>query len=513
MILQTSLAAALLAASPSSAPQDELLRLLPVESPLVFAVGDIAGLLAAEEPPAWVALFQDERVHAGLLAAAELDEDLGTEGASAAMRVLECVRAAGVGMLHEDSDAGVAVLRVTDGFLPALRDFCSSIDLELEEADVIGRRGYRAASEGSDALSMVEIDGIVILGLGHVDQIDDGVRAVVSALEDGPEEGGWWTAAAPRVESPLVEVFVRLEILDDDEEFTSMFPNADTAYAGVGVGEGHEGDISFTMNVGENDLFGLLAPAFGEADVELLKLAPPEAISAAVINLDFNFLIEAGLRLSEGEEMRQQFEEGLQAWRATLGVDLEEDIFGNLSGDILMVQWPGAELAFANDDPAALVNAAPVVLVRIEDSEPFYTLLETAETLLGPDVVEAEDTVGGSIWRTEAIPGVSVAAGLSETMLFFGTTEHVEEMMERAGGAPESGMLDEGQLAFAREALSGAYVAAVDLAQGWDLMMAALASEEEMAEFFELASEYLGGMAFGELRFGATEFGLRVVTR
>lgn len=517
MILQTSLAAALLAASSGSAPQDDILRLLPVDSPFVIALGDVAELLAAEEPPSWIALFRDERVRAGFLALTELDSDLDVENVGAAMGVLECIRGAGFGATDLDAGAGVAVLRVTDGFVPAVRTFFGSLDIELEEAEINGLRGYRAGAHDLEALVMVEVEGLVVLGFGSSDEAEANLGAVVSTMADGSAEGGSWMTSTPRVENPLVEVFVNMEVLDDDDEFTSIFPNAENAYFGVGVGEGEEGEASFTMNIGENDLFGLLAPAFGEADVELMKLAPPEAISAVVINVDFSALIEAGVTLSESEEVRQQFEDGMQAGSATLGVDLEEEIFGNLSGDILLVQWPSGELAFADDDPAALVHAAPVVLIRIEDSEPFYALLETGEGLLGPDGIEAAEIVGGSIWRIAAIPGAPVAVGLSETMLFFGTTEHVEEMMERAAGAPEHGLLDEDQLAYAREALSGAYVAVLDMSNSWETLVAALQREEdmpeEMVEFTQIASEYLGGMAFGEIRFGAVEFGLWLITR
>ena len=97
-MLHTSLAAALLAPSPAPIPQDQVLDLLPAGSPIVLAVGDLAGAIAAEEKPAWIAFMTDPRIRDIFSAVTELDDELESgEERQILLEVVRSLRGGGFG--------------------------------------------------------------------------------------------------------------------------------------------------------------------------------------------------------------------------------------------------------------------------------------------------------------------------------------------------------------------------------------------------------------------------------
>ncbi|MEM9382536.1 MAG: hypothetical protein AAGB93_21465 [Planctomycetota bacterium] len=523
-MIHTSLAAALLFPSAPHAPQDEVLDLLPPGAPIVLALGDLAGAVAAEEKPAWIGFVTDPRIRDIASAVTELDDELESgEEREILLEVVRSIRGGGFAITDMDVGTLVGALKVTDEFVPAMTRLVGAMDDEMVEADVLGMRGLRTMDAGMEGLTLVEAGGLMLFGGGSHDAVDEELRSVVDAMEDSAGEPRWWTSsAAPRVEGPMLELFVSLDVIADmEEEFGEMFSDPGSAYLGLGVGEGREGSASLWMDFGPNEFLTALAPAFGDAETSLLDLAPDDALAVTAMNIDIGALLEAAFVLSGDADAEQTYAAALEAGSSTLGVDIEEEILGNLTGALTFVQWPVPTDMLGSEDPEAIAALAPTLMFGIEDSEPFYTLIETAEGFLGPDGLETTEISDGTIWTTEPMPGLSVSVALTETRLVLGTSGRVEALLDRAGGPRGGGMLAEADLAAASELLEGAYVGAVRLADALDLAVATFELQDDipeeeaeiMADVLSVAAEYLDGLGFLSMSIGAKTFDVRMATR
>ncbi|MEM1450522.1 MAG: hypothetical protein AAF957_09205 [Planctomycetota bacterium] len=527
-MLHTSLAAALLAPSPAPIPQDQVLDLLPAGSPIVLAVGDLAGAIAAEEKPAWIAFMTDPRIRDIFSAVTELDDELESgEERQILMEVVRSIRGGGFAVTDANLGTLVGALRVTDDFVPAMTRLVGAMDDEMVESDVLGMKGLRTLESGMEGLTLVEVGGLMLFGGGSHDMVDEELKSVVEAMEDSSGDARWWTSsAAPRVDGPMVELFLSLDVVADMEaEFAEVFDDPGSAYLGLGVGEGREGAATLWMDFGPNEFMRALAPAFGEADAGLLDLAPQGALAVTALNVDIGALLQAAFLLSGDADAESAYSAALEAGSSTLGVDIEEEILGNLTGDMAFVQWPVPADLLGAEDPEAVAAIAPTLMFGISDSEPFYTLIETAEGFLGPAGLEAVEISDGTIWSTEPVPGVEISLALTETQLILGTSDRVDALLARSGGPKGAGMLGETELAAAGEMLEGAYISAVNLAEGFGMAVAALESDtamaddtpEEVAEMMidamSIAAEYLDGPAFMSMSVGAKVVDVRMVTR
>lgn len=518
-MFQTSLAAALLAASTGSAAPDSLLALMPPDADGVLLVGDMTNLVESDDPPAWIALFLDERMSELFV---ELDDDEELPYMDAAGRVLRAIEGGAGAAFSDENDWNGAVfaLQVTDDFMPAIEWIAELNEEELVESDVLGASGYRMLVDTPDEVALVEIDGTMLVGSGEREGFEPALRAVVDAMTGEGETERWWDDVdIAGVSDPLVEFWLNFDFLaEEDPEFADVFDAGLFAYFGAGVGDGQEGEICVAGSFGAIEEIEALTGSFGDANVDLLRLAPPDSFAASALNVDINGVVDAILDLVDDTEASAMYDAAMEAGSATLGVDIQDEIFGNMTGDILLVQWPTTGIGMDSEDPEDLAEAAPAIAIAIEDSEPFYTMIETIETQLGPDGVEVEESDVGTLWTTEPLPGIRISAGLSETMFFLGTEERVEDLMDRAASEAKAGLLDADQFAFAEANLDGFVVAAQDLGSTWELLETAmeLSGEEVPAELMtviDVLADHLTGFALAELRISATEVSYRMITR
>lgn len=520
-MIQTSLAAALLAASSTSIQQENLLQLLPNDAVLVATIGDFAGAMEAENPSAWIGFFTDERLRDFF---AEVAEEEGNSDAlqviDAALGVMRHVRGGGLAMTELEGGGGVGVLRVTDGFVPAMRAMAEAGGETLEEATVLGADGYRISTGGSDSVQMVEMSGVMVVGFGEAEVAGEGMRDVVAAMKTPSDQERWWSGTDfARPKGAMLEVFVSLEqAIAASPEFGGMFPNASAAYFGMGLGEGMASETILSLDFGENDVLGAFAGALGDANLDLLGLAPSDALAAHVLNVDVAALIDAGMSLAGDEAVRNDYEAAVSAGSGILGVDLEGEIIDNLTGDFLFVQWMASAEAIESEDPAAILDAFPAGMIGIEDSEPFYTVMETLEGMMGPEGLEAMDGDAGTLWVTEPVPGMRLGAGLSDTAVFVGAADRVEELMDRAAASAKTGMLDAAGMASARELMGGTYVGVGSIGEdAWDMFRAVYEADADlppgMMTLIDVVEDYMTGLTFADMGLTPTGFSMRWFTR
>ncbi|MEM6675008.1 MAG: hypothetical protein AAF726_19320 [Planctomycetota bacterium] len=518
-MLTFTLAAALFAAPAATSSNDSLLDALEGDFDIVLRLGDLASAASVEAPTAWMRVLGDPRLSDAIARGVEIPP----EAAKDIDRALRLVRSGAFGVKISDDGQLVGAVRADEGLIASLRSTVSRFEGELAWTDesILGHPGHRIGNGGPEGVTLVEVDRAILVGVGPNDTVEPQLGRVLAALEAGRQSAAPWWESRPvdRVDDALVEAFFSMDALGkDDPEMTEILSEGQIAYLALGDDASGASEISFLLTTAGSKPVAALAGAFGEAETDLLKLAPKSSLAVTVMKVDFGVLIDAALMLSGEAAARDQYEGALMAASSSLGVDVEEDIIGNLTGDLVVVQYPVPAAGIDIDDPMAAADLAPTIALGISDSEPFYTLIETAEVFLGPDGVEVEDTDSATLWTFEPFPELSITLALTESMLIVGTSDRAKGILARASGAGSAGLVGDSDMAFIGDHLGGTYLGVTDIGPGLDLVLASLEAEEQEVPYLapvvlEILRDHLSGLGFGEAYFTEAVVGFKALMR
>jgi len=455
----TPLATALLAApAPAAAPtSDLLLDLLPRDPAIAIRIGDLAGRIErpADERSAWEAYLADERFVALIELGLESAEFGDAEGIDALAILLEIGRFVEGGALAIPSlepDAVVGVLRLREGYLDSWAGVLGHLGESFEPMAIGGLDAHVIGAGTGGVLALVEVGGLTVLAAGDEDRALDAARAQITALEDGPGEPGWWSDVPDRESADLMEAFIGFGALaTESAELALMDGLLQGLYVGLGVGEGSEGTLALGALLYENDVAQRFADALGSADLSLASRIPRDADLVSVGSADVMGVIDAFAALVDSVdgdiEAAKMIDQGLAAGSEVIGIDIEEELLGNLTGDMLYAQWIDSLAALEEQDVMDdWIDALPVIAFGIDDPEPFLDLMDIAVGFLGGmehDVLDSD--LGAELVVTAPDDeGLTLRALVTDEWVVFGA--HEGRVHGIASGPAEEGWLTEAEM-------------------------------------------------------------------
>ncbi len=269
----------------------------------------------------------------------------------------------------------------------------------------------------------------------------------------------------------------------------------------VGLGETLSAHVS--MPYAEDSILGELFSFLGAADPSLFSQVPATAISATIANIDLLGMTKWGLGLVKGysEEAYGQAQGALAGGQAALGLDIVEDLIGNMTGEFIgFSSVPSFELG---DEKTELAGERPTTVVAsLKDSEPLLELVEGVLPLTGLDAAFSSETVelgeGGAemeLWKAAESLGLPVVIGVGhKRMLFSLDPVGGEAYLGLLRGASDGGSItDDKAQREAMQSASGAVITWQPTASGADIMesLGAMAGDmmEEEIELLEFESE------------------------
>ena len=521
-MIQTALTAALLAGAAPHSSQDTLLGLMPEGAALVMYAGDFASLMADEQKGDWGRFITDPRVQVALQAAMGDSVELGEDPAARFGAVLSCIRGGALAIEDFDNESIVAAVRTTDGFQDHLNAFLESTGSPCEPRKILGRDGFLGSDGGLD-IAFVEVDGLTLIGAGLVGTATDVIERLSQSMEDGPRMGNWWDGVDGRVNAPLVEAFLRFGGLptDNDPEMEIAAEYIDTIMLGFGIGDGNEGTLGLGIGVHENEIFSEFAGAFGEADDDLLYVAPVGVETIQIGNMDLGALTRAGVLLAKAVDgsgdVDANYEAALGVFESTTGLSLEDDIFAALTGNYFGVQWAQDVDSVIAGDQEALFDAFPVLGAEISDPEPFVQLVESLEPLLGMVDAEISDDDIGTTLRLSPLPGrEAVITVTNHAILVALDGPRLAATAARIGSTTADGGFDEKTIAKAKAAMSGAGISIYPFDVLKDAFRA-LADEEgapeEVFGVLDAFEDAIDGVGMVDFDVSPRSFTFRMMTR
>lgn len=551
--LQAALALSLLGGDPAPLTQQgqSLLAALPEDTFLVARLPDPKALLAQRETSSWVAFAMDSQWDVFLpKLLLTMDEPEWAATAPAwRSRIL--------GALGDANEVvGFASGPYEQGVEPALGLFvrggaesttllkelvgpdAQSVEMEGGHTVLVTERESSEEEEGRAEL-FYEKDGVVLFVSSESVARSRGVVAgCLGALTaGGAPKGPYAIPGLAKVRRPgaALEIAVDMEPLwraasdeflpgadqsepgvlaigggDDSESWNEVVAelldagsSMEWLYADWEVGLGETLSSHISMPYAEDSILGELFGFLGAADPSLFSQVPATAISATIVNIDFLGMTKWGLGRVKGysEEAFDQAQGALAGGQAALGLDIVEDLIGNLTGEFVgFTSVPSFELG---DEKTEFAGERPTTIVAsLKDSEPFLELVESVLPLKGLDAAFASETVelgeGGTemeLWKAAESLGLPVTIGVGhKRMLLSLDPQGSEAYLGLMGGASGGRAIthDKAQ----REAMQGASGAVITwqpTASGADIMeslgaMTEGAIEEEI-ELLEYESE------------------------
>ena len=271
------------------------------------------------------------------------------------------------------------------------------------------------------------------------------------------------------------------------------------------LGEGVASEGLMRVDIPSAGLLARWAACARPAPLELARLAPANAIEVAVLGFDAAAAWRA-LRETFAQSMPEQaaqIDAALEAARSAAGIDIEQDLIANLSGEfaeiLLPVEPSAAETALEMAAGMAMSSAffafssfpgslpGSAVVIGLRDTDPVEELLETLIELGEASEAIEDEEVGGR-WMTTwiAMPDFPLRptwAFLDGALVYSLHAEPVRALLRQAAeGAPPSWLEAEGR----RTALAendGAFMSSSADLEGWvqSQVVSPLASLSELA--------------------------------
>ena len=277
--------------------------------------------------------------------------------------------------------------------------------------------------------------------------------------------------------------------------FDMMFSKMTWAYGSMSLGTGETSDLEFVVPYGaESALAGLFAN-FNAADLSSFSSIPAEAHTAQVINIDLAGIFDWAMDLvkAEDEMTYEQVMAGIGSVTEMSGIDLIEDVLGNLSGQMLgfsTVRQAGGSGAPTMMDmmmASSLGGDDLTLVMEVEDTEVLLEALEFVVDMSGAGEMLESDTIdaGGDAGELETwslLPEVgSFKMALGAGRLVLSTNPSMLDAYVAGLGTPltESFASDE-RVAAILPSLSGAGVTIQKTADMLDSIAAAVESFGEM---------------------------------
>ena len=541
-MLHTSLSLALLAGGADAPAARPLTDLMPSEAMAVIEVGDLGAALATpvEERGDWLRLLMDERFTAPLIELAEFgdDEEL-VRGIGA---VLADVRGGAAAYDALDGGLVLAALDVDEDFGPALEAILQGAGLETHQHELAGLTGFMD-TEDADAASFAAFTSgtRAYLATGATGGLADHVLGMLARAKTPEDREPWWSGADRGGVDALVGVHLDLSALPMGIEFEMLFQSvADAAYLGLEIGDGRDGGVVMSASLVGGETSDAFADCFaGEADMDLLLAAPAGVRSAQAVHFDPLGFLDAIVALVDAIEPSagagEMIEAALESASGFIGLDVEEDLLGNLTGHMFAFQWlddvegyvamedteeplPEESEAFAD----AFVDAFPVIGFGLEDEEPFIELLELLEPFVastGGELTDEDDATTLRIAPEDVAFEILLRAG-DGYLIAAADAGHLEQVVGRMGRELYDGTVDEALFSSVKESVGGAGVAVIDPTLFTEFFLAALAStdapEGELGVFMDMveaADEHIGGACLSEGWMNARSVGGKFLTR
>ena len=487
----------------SRVDRDALALALDPECAMVVLVGDLTA--TTEGSGQWLELVRDPEwleVLEGFAAledeeeAAEDDPMSPSDFFARFSGLIGRVRGGALGLLGEDEERMQALLEVDEGWL---EQYATAVEEGAHTTtDEQGRIHFEWIQEDSEAVLVGLQVGtrVVLAGESGSEAALATCEALLENLASGAgaaEKNPWWTGCEARCADPLAELFLdggKLAEDGDIEEMREVLGVPELLYFGLEVGPGREGELVLRMELADAPVFDLLASCTTEADLSLLRFVT-DGYVGTVFGLDVDAAVEAGVELAERTSpgAREQFENGVQAANAVLGVDLREDFWSELTGQVLMLRKVPdfADLASAveqEDASGALEVAVPTFAFTIGDEDSILSTLEPLMKLIQTQGIscESRDIEEGAFWTLDPGLGTPLGVGVGHGFLVVGLEASALELLAMAGGGGPKGYLSSESLTGLEHELDGQVVSVAPLEE-------TLASIESMGDFVEQFAE------------------------
>lgn len=531
-MLHTSLSLAFLAAPAPAVLPVETVDLMPEDAVVVLEFGDLRALAVAEdeERSSWLRALTDERVREATLEVGEFTEE-DSELLGALLGLAAEIRGGALGILDLDEGRMVAVLETTAAFLPDMTEAFEAAELPLAETELFG---CRALVDDVDAefttVVALELGERVVLGFGDVGAVLDDVEALVGRCRSGEGTEGWWANADRGGLEVQIGVHVDFTALPMPAEVAlTLGEVVDSAYVGIGMGEGDEGSLVASARLVQNPVTEAFAEAFTEdVEPELLLGAPEGVETAQVLRMDVPALIEATVMLVDAIEPDADAGEvwaaALEAGGGFLGMDIEDDLIGNLSGTFFSYQWEvmDVEGVYLEEDPDAMMDAFPVMGVGLSDEEPFLELLETLAPFTGDLGGELDETDDATTLVLEPEPGVELRVRVGNGHLIVGVdARRMEAVVARLGRTDFEGAVDERLFRAVQRDLGGAGIGLTAMGGIFEAMRLLPSMDEDFTEgeeamfeaLLDALEENIGGRLLTDGWMREDSVGFRILTR
>lgn len=489
-----------------AAPTDreELARALDEDCSIVLLIGDLAAASEGEGRQ-WIELVRDPEVLelAKSLIVLGSEEDSSPVDASEMEAVLPRitgllgrVRAGALGIHDAEKEELRLLVEVDEGWL---EQFAGAMHEDLPTTtDAQGRTRFEGPREesGSTLVGLQAGALVALASAGEVDEAEALCDALLRALDAdsaSAPHASWWTACDERCEDPLVEAFVDGRRMKDDEleAIQPVFGEPEVLYVGLGVGDGPAGEMRVRLQTKDAPVLDPLAQCFQDADLSLLRLAQEGSVGT-VLGLEFETALETLVELAERATpgSRQQYEDGIQAVNALLGVDLEEEFFAELGGQVLLLRkvtdYEALASSAGSSDPGAALEEMPTIALTIQDEDVILAVLEPLVRMAAAQGLSCErrDVEDGEFWTIEPGLGVPLGLGVGSGFLVVGQEANALDLLTMARGAGPKGYLSTQRLA--------------ELGREFDGHLLSVAPVEESLASVESLGELVGQFASSE---------------
>ncbi|MGB0332495.1 MAG: hypothetical protein ACPGPE_11840, partial [Planctomycetota bacterium] len=409
MLNLTPLALPLLLANGAPAPAaSDLMAAIPEEAVVALHVPNPRAIIAARETNDLVAFMLDPEWES---IAALLMEEEGTEEAEM-LGELKAFRDRAIEAMSDSSGLAVYVTTVPETGVEGAMGFVAQggpkVAAMIEEmfvgesaateqlaAGVVAR--VTAPAGGRKALAFAT-NGDLIVGVESSAGIDAARALVRQSLTGGSQRPGGPFGVPDLAKERgdcAMEVAVNLQpILDvaraegfsspmEERMFDMMFSQMTWAYGSMSLGTGETSDLEFVVPYGAESALARLFANFNAADLSSFRSIPAEAHTAQVVNVDLAGIFDWAMKLvkAEDEMAYEQVMAGIGSVTEMSGIDLIEDVLGNLSGQMLgfsTVRQPAGSGAPTMMDMmmASSLGGDMTYAFEVEDSEVLLEALE-----------------------------------------------------------------------------------------------------------------------------------------
>jgi hypothetical protein len=443
--------AASLPAVTSPLGEVSLLAALPSDAFAVLHVPSPKALLASRETSRWVGFAMDAEWDSVLTEVVDsMDVDAGPGELSAwrerllgsladssgvvgfaCGEIAEDAPEPTIGLIVRGGEESSRLLRRFIGDDAARRPLPNGAEVLVSEA---GRAELYYESNGLIlVLSSPTIDESLVLAEECLNSM---AAADEASLFDLPGIGNY-RAANPAMEF-VVDTTPFMEAIRDSEpdmdpfeqRAFESFASFRWVYSSFELGIGEEADWNLYAPYDKDSFIGSGLSFFGQADKSLFDHAPIESLSASVGAFDIKGFAAwvLGEIENKSEEDHANAMAGLSGIQSAMGVDLMDDIIGNMTGQFLgFSSAPDVNAATGMLSLVGMANTTTFA-ASLEETEPFLELVESLLSIsgMGESVTSETRAVGSDggeieLYQTAEEVGFDVLLGVGAGRLFFST--------------------------------------------------------------------------------------------